>query len=158
MGCEETKDLLALYAGGEVDAEERAPVEAHVAACAACARDLDGYREARVRLSALGEPDGERDGGLDVWCSVQEELFPWRRSPSRKRGQVVLKYAAIFIVGVALGLVAHAFTRLSESEPFAAPSVGVAQEPVRAGVRPVHGGSPSFRFDLPPLRSDDRNR
>ena len=164
MGCEETKELLALFAGGEIEAQDRDSVEVHVAGCASCARELDSYRETRTRLSALGEPSDSTDVP-DVWSGVQAELFPWRQPSSwksGKRGPVLIRYAAVFIVGMAIGLVANAFLRTlndSADSSFSTTAVAAPQDPISAEVRPVHGGASEFRFELPSnFSSDHRDR
>ena len=68
MGCEEIRDLLALYAGGESYDSERAAVEAHVAICAACARELDQSR-----------------GRLLVWHQHHPRPEPDRRPGPRRQ-------------------------------------------------------------------------
>src|SRR5687768_1868129 len=50
--CEE-RDLLAAYYDGELDADARTRVEAHVRGCAACARELELIRAAAEPLRRL---------------------------------------------------------------------------------------------------------
>ena len=107
MGCEEIRDLLALYAGGESYDRDREAVEAHVAVCAACARELDHFREARANLALL------RDGTVPpatfktLWSNVRADLFPQKTVHRTAWFDAALRYAAVTMVGIAIGVVIH---------------------------------------------------
>ena len=107
MGCEEIRDLLALYAGGESYENERLAVEAHVAVCAACARELDQYREARANLALLREGQAPSGTFKSIWTAVRADRFPAKPVPSIFWADNVLRYAAVAMVGLAIGVVAH---------------------------------------------------
>jgi len=107
MGCDEVRDLLALYAGGESYDHERAAVEIHVGVCAACARELDQYREARANLALLREGDAPPGTFKTIWAGVRAERFPARPARSPAWLDPALRYAAVAMVGVAIGVVAH---------------------------------------------------
>lgn len=107
MGCEEIRDLLALYAGGESYDSERTAVEAHVAVCAACARELDQYREARANLMSLREGTAPAGTFKNLWSGVRADLFPQKAAPRLAWFDEALRYAAVVMVGVAIGVLAH---------------------------------------------------
>lgn len=107
MGCDEVRDLLALYAGGESYENERVAVEAHVAVCAACARELDQYREARANLSVLREGSAPAGTFKSIWAAVRADRFPARPVPATSFADHALRYAAVAMVGLAIGVVAH---------------------------------------------------
>ncbi len=111
MGCEEVRDLLALYAGGESYENERAAVEAHVAVCAACARELDQYREARANLALLREGDAPPGTFKAIWSAVRADRFPAKPVASVSRFDHALRYAAVAMVGLALGVLVHVAQR-----------------------------------------------
>src|SRR5579864_8537591 len=107
MGCEEIRDLLALYAGGESYDHERCAVEAHVAVCAACARELDQYREARANLALLREGSAPVGTFKSIWSAVRTDRFAAKPVSTSSRADHVLRYAAVAMVGLAIGVVAH---------------------------------------------------
>ena len=107
MGCEEVRDLLALYAGGESYDHERAAVEAHVAVCAACARELDQYREARANLALLREGSAPPGTFKAIWPAVRADRFPAKPAAEVSRLDHALRYAAIALAGLSIGVVAH---------------------------------------------------
>src|SRR6185295_4819738 len=111
MGCEEIRDLLAIVAGGEAVDGDRAAVEEHVLLCASCARELDLYREARANLASLREEGAPPGTWKSIWTGVKAELFP--RKPSRATAWFdnALRYAAVVMAGVAIGVGAHLTTR-----------------------------------------------
>lgn len=57
VGCEEWREALIAYLYEEVDTRERVRVAAHVAACAACARELEALGATRQHLAAWAPPD-----------------------------------------------------------------------------------------------------
>src|SRR5687768_16254747 len=107
MGCDEIQDLLALYAGGESYDHERASVEAHVAFCAAGARELDHFREARANLALLREGAPPAGTFKTLWTSVRADLFPRKATPRFAWADDALRYAAVAMVGIAIGVLIH---------------------------------------------------
>lgn len=103
MSCDDIRDLLPLFAGGELEDGERVLAEAHLDHCPSCARELDLYREDHARLADLrgDEPPA------GTWKALQEgirsELFP-RQS---FRHAFPLRLAAALVVGLALGIALH---------------------------------------------------
>jgi anti-sigma factor RsiW len=156
MGCEDVRDLLALYAGGECRDEERVAVEAHVSLCSSCARELDQYREARAALAGLAGGEVPPGTWKELWTGVRSEVLPGRirRWPSI---DAVLRCAAALMVGLAIGVLAHATRRptplnASHRAPAAAPSALA----VPAAVRPLEVAPPrdEMRFHAPRARSE----
>jgi anti-sigma factor RsiW len=101
MSCDDIRDLLPLFAGGELEDGERVLAEAHLDHCPSCARELDLYREDRARLADLrgDEPPA------GTWKALQEgiraELFP------RKASRLPLRLAAALLLGLTLGFALH---------------------------------------------------
>jgi anti-sigma factor RsiW len=136
MGCEEIRDLLALYAGGESYQNERAAVEAHVAVCAACARELDQYREARANLAVLREGQAPPGTFKNLWSGVRADLFPQKTAPRLAWFDAALRYAAIGMVGIAIGVLVHVATR-HDLGPSAAPLASQAPVNIVSPVQPA---------------------
>jgi len=140
MGCEEIRDLLALYAGGESYENERVAVEAHVAVCAACARELDHFREARANLALLREGSAPPGTFRTLWTGVRADLFPQKVAARAGWLDASLRYAAVTMVGIAIGVLIHVAER-REAPPAAATAVVVA---------PVNGVTPVLPATLTP--------
>lgn len=136
MGCEEIRDLLALYAGGESYDHERTAVEAHIAVCAACARELDLFREARANLALLREGDAPPGTFKAIWAGVKTDRFPAAPVKSFAWADTVLRYAAVVMVGVAIGVVAH-FSQRSRLGPETIPTTATAPVTIPAPVQPA---------------------
>ena len=149
MGCEEIRDLLALYAGGESYESEREAVEGHVAICAACARELDHFREARANLALL------RDGPVPpatfktLWSNVRVDLFPQKAATRLAWFDAALRYAAVTMVGIAIGVLIHYADR-RESSPITASAPSVTP---MAPAQHATLGSPRFPFRTKPRAS-----
>jgi anti-sigma factor RsiW len=167
MGCEEIRDLLALYAGGESYENERTAVEAHVAVCAACARELDQHREMRSNLASLREGQAPTGTFKSIWPGVRSDLFP-SKQPANVLSwfDAVLRYAAVVMVGVAIGVIVHygqrrdaspALPRLMVAAPELIPApVSPATMPrmlVPSGPRPSTRLEPDGLFYLPRVES-----
>jgi len=127
MGCEEIRDLLALYAGGESYENERSVVEAHGGVGAAGARELDQYREARANLAMLREGQPPAGTFKSLWNGVRADLFPPKVSPRLMWFDAALRYAAITMVGLSIGVMVHYTTR---REAGRAPAPTAAASPV----------------------------
>lgn len=136
MGCEEIRDLLALYAGGESYDHERASVEAHVAVCAACARELDLYREARANLALLREGDAPPGTFKAIWAGVKADRFPAGPARNLAGADTILRYAAVAMVGVAIGVIVH-FAQRSRLGPESTPATATAPVTIPAPVQPA---------------------
>jgi anti-sigma factor RsiW len=133
MGCEEIRDLLALYAGGESYDHEKTAVEAHVAVCAACARELDHFREARANLALLREGTPPAGTFKTLWTNVRAELFPRKAAPRFAWVDDVLRYAAVTMVGIAIGVLIHYADR-RDAPVASAPDAAMAPTTVGAPV------------------------
>jgi anti-sigma factor RsiW len=125
MGCEEIRDLLALYAGGESYDSEREAVEAHVAVCAACARELDHFREARANLALLRDGPVPPAAFKSLWSNVRADLFPQKAAARLAWFDAALRYAAVTMVGIAIGVVIHYADR-RDAAPVAASAPAMA--------------------------------
>ena len=136
MGCEEIRDLLALYAGGESYDNERVAVEAHVAVCAACARELDQYREARANLAMLREGQAPPGTFKNLWSGVRADLFPQKTTPRLAWFDAALRYAAVGMVGIAIGVLAHYGTR-RDAGPLMAPTPSQPLVNIASPVQPA---------------------
>ena len=85
MSCERIENLLVSYADGELEAADRAAVEAHLRTCEDCAALLDCLRAASASLAALPEiePDPELRRTLHA--------IPSRKSAARRAFDLLLK-------------------------------------------------------------------
>jgi len=68
-------DRLSEYVDGELAAEERASLEAHLATCAACRATLEDLRKVVARSRALDD----RAPKADLWPGIHARLTPGRR-------------------------------------------------------------------------------
>ncbi len=165
MSCDEIRDLLALYAGGEAREDERAEVEAHVGLCAACARELDQYREMRANLSPLRELEAPAGTWKSLWHGLRAELFPRPAPRALLFLDTAVRYAAVLMVGLAIGVAIHFFQRAPERSPLAAPPRMNVEPTVVSGpgaLRAIPGGTafplaPSPRPQPPRAPSESSN-
>ena len=51
MSCDEFKGSMMGYLDGELDAEQRARLESHLAACEACTREMGELRKLKEELA-----------------------------------------------------------------------------------------------------------
>jgi len=81
MTCSETRDLLSAWLDQALDAHEREQVEAHLAGCSECRRELEGLRSTVAVLSRLEHPRAPV-GFVD---KVMGEIYPapWYRKLGR---------------------------------------------------------------------------
>ena len=81
MTCSETRDLLSAWLDQALDPHEREQVEAHLAGCPECCRELEGLRSTVTVLSRVGHPRAPV-GFVD---RVMGEVYPapWYRKLGR---------------------------------------------------------------------------
>jgi pyruvate/2-oxoglutarate dehydrogenase complex dihydrolipoamide acyltransferase (E2) component len=81
MTCSETRDLLSAWLDQALDAHEREQVEAHLASCPECRRELEGLRSTVTVLSRVEHPRAPV-GFVD---RVMGEVYPapWYRKLGR---------------------------------------------------------------------------
>jgi len=150
MGCEEVRDLVDIVAAGEAPDAQRLAVEEHCTRCASCAKELDLYREARAHLALLREGDAPPGTWKSLWADVRADLFPRKPSRSVARFDASLRYAAVVMVGVAIGVGTHVATRPAASGPAAAAPVADSGR-VSAPVHAVTTSEPApFRIEVAP--------
>jgi hypothetical protein len=77
-------DRLSAYLDGELKNAERERLEAHVAACAACAVALAELREVMARARSLVDTPP----ATDLWPAIEARLEP-RSAPAKEPGTVV---------------------------------------------------------------------
>lgn len=154
MGCEEIRDLLALYAGGEAHENERVAVEAHVGLCAGCARELDQYREMRSNLAALREEEAPPGTWKALWQGVRDDLFPTPAWRGLAFFDASLRYAAALMVGLALGVGIYLYQRPPLPIPSAAQWIPRANSDgeVLTTVRPEEGTARTVTATRAPFR------
>jgi anti-sigma factor (TIGR02949 family) len=136
MGCEDVRDLLAIYVGGECRDEDAETVEAHVALCGPCARELDLYREARAALATLADAPAPPGLGKAIWAGVKAEISPRAARPRPPWFDEALRYAALLMLGIGGGVLAYQLR-------------GPAPEPAVAVDRPL---LTNFRTVAPEIR------
>ena len=110
MTCERTEGLLSAYLEGELAAAERAGVEAHLAACPACAGLLGLLQE--TLAATAGFPEAEPSAGLMARLYAIPETAAAGRKPFFRPifdwlGRPALQpvYAALTAVFIALSFV-----------------------------------------------------
>lgn len=119
--CDLVRETLGAIVDGEISALERQTVDAHLAACTACSRDLSALRAVHQRLGALprsGAPSSlrarvvalSREDGVSVarpatagsfWSSRIPRVF---RSPAFAVALIMLVAAGAFVRGSGLML------------------------------------------------------
>ena len=119
--CEDVRELLPEYA--EPGPRPAGPIEVHLASCAACRSDLEGYRGLLSSLAAYREvevavPDGYLEGSLrSARLASYRRFVPSRahlRAVSVRAGSALgrhgtgIRYAAATLGGAAAGATAIA--------------------------------------------------
>ncbi len=104
MDCKEVKQLLAAYLDNEVTAEERRQIEAHLAVCPDCKKELDELAKAQTNLrQAFHAAASQAEYRRDTWRELQPELQAYRPSflsllRTRRRRLVVTLIMAVLII------------------------------------------------------------
>lgn len=118
-------DRLSEYLDGELGVAERAALEAHVAACAACRTTLDELRRVVARAQGLDD----RPPTADLWPAIADQIGVARLAGQRARRRFSFTVPQLAAASVALALcsggVAWLLVRSRVPAPIAtAPSSG----------------------------------
>jgi hypothetical protein len=86
MKCREVKRALVAYQDGEVMPSERTLIEAHLAGCASCERELAALGSGRRRLAgSLKSAAAQAAPSPEAWSHLQEKLAAEAPSPGDTR-------------------------------------------------------------------------
>jgi hypothetical protein len=114
MDCKSISGLLAAYLDGEVTAEERGQIEAHLSACPQCSEELealtatrDGLRQALKEMAAKATPPAGSWDRIKKRAGIEdrvEQPAPKRRSPALITVPISIFLLAILIGGIFAGM------------------------------------------------------
>lgn len=108
MRCEDARERLNDYVDGMLSENQSVQVEEHVAACAACRREVDALRAFLDQTAAL-----PRDifPERDLWSDIESALaatpsaaLVWHPRQLTRRRKLMLSAAAVLLVGVGIRL------------------------------------------------------
>jgi len=145
---EEWTDKLSDYLDGELSADERDAVEAHLRTCAPCAAVLDDLKRvvARAATAAARPPDADLWAGIAARIETGGAASPGRVMPFGRREArrftftlPQLAAAAALLIAVSGGLAWNAAERIGAADP----SVSVAQPPQTPQTADADAASPA---------------
>ena len=82
MTCRKVRKALPLMAGGDLAPRKAARVEAHLAACAGCRRELEEYQAAIGRVREAAREEGAANWTEGEWAALMARVAGGR--PDRK--------------------------------------------------------------------------
>ena len=98
MDCNQVEQLLADYLSGEILPDAGEELEAHLASCEACLREVGSLRATLGQLESLPTVSCEQATRSTVCLEVR------RRTPTHLRIlAATLRYAAVLVLGLFLG-------------------------------------------------------
>jgi len=182
-----TEELLPWYVNGTLDGDERARVEAHLAHCLHCRRELAAQRELQAMLArdeaevavghALARAHARIDRLESRWRPVangRRVLKGWRRASPWVRAVLLGQLALVLTLGLALvgnRDEAHLYRTLGTSSAPAAPAArlafvadrGAREDELRAvlveiGARVVAQRDDEYTVEVAPERSAEALR
>ena len=161
MSCSKLENMLALYAGGELDARDARSVEEHLRVCAECRKELDGIRSALGALkdAACTEemlPSQDRSYWLELESRLRERALGVERLSLG--GSWWVKAPALFAQAALVLVVAGAVAWFAVHQPastVAPPAPRAAIEPEAAPVIVFYSPNGSSRqAEVSPLPAD----
>jgi len=104
MKCEHAKEFFSEYIEKSLDKPTGVALEAHLTACGACQRDLDGLRQTWGALNAVPAVEAPADLAWRVMCRLQEEkLQRLETEQTRKARNPFLGWLQALTPGAAFG-------------------------------------------------------
>lgn len=140
MKCDEIKELITLYAGGELASGEVALVDSHIFSCKPCREEAEEYRAIGKKLSALKEEPVSDDLWDDMWSGIKEGINGEKKVV---QFDVILKYAAMLLLGLGVGFFGYMLNRGYDSE------IGATAEQVTARKTPFAESIVARKLFLP---------
>lgn len=113
MTCHDAKFALDALLDRELGAEEEAALRRHLAGCPPCARELE---DRRSFTGLLSESFGRALEGVRPAPGERERAAEGMAASSRRRLLLPARAAAVLVLGIAVGLVVHAFQRFTQAE------------------------------------------
>jgi anti-sigma factor RsiW len=131
-------DSLSAYIDDELSAPERATVEAHLRACAACAAELDAMR--RIVAWAGGVASSDTAPSRDLWPGIHARITNVRQPRRITLSIAQLAAAAVILIAVSAGSAWVITSRTIQAPGASAPSIQAEVEPTPPAdvVRPVN--------------------
>jgi anti-sigma factor RsiW len=154
MTCNGARELIPLFVGGDLTEGRMAEVRDHLAQCADCARELQKFESCRELVAELRAPELSRSQVHEMWTAIRQEIaLPAQPRVIRLNSAVLLKMAAVAVIGISVGYSAYglvsAFAQPDVKAPAAltpVPPMSEAAKDLRADeVRPAGGPA-----ELPP--------
>ena len=147
-------EALVEYLYGEIDADTRARVDAHLASCGACRDTLDGMRGARAELATWTVP--ERPLGFTILPTdavrPAAAVRPWWASGALAAAAVILLAVAAAIANLEITYGSDGVTlRTGWSRPPAAQAAAPQPASVPAAARAAAPASAPWRAELSDL-------
>lgn len=104
MTCQKAKELMPLYAGGDLRPRLMTAVRAHVDSCPSCWKELAEYRESLSRLKVAAKDERVPDWSEDEWRALAARFRPAAATRERPGFLGRPRWAAASVLGVFLGL------------------------------------------------------
>ncbi len=147
-------EALVEYLYGEIDADTRARVDAHLASCAGCRETLDGMRGARAELAAWTVPERPLGFTIVPADAVRPAALvrPWWASGALAAAAVILLAVAAAIANLEITYGSDGVTlRTGWSRPPAAQAAAQQPASVPVAARAATPVSTPWRADLSEL-------
>lgn len=156
MTCDAARELCSALLDEALDASERAALDAHLATCAECRRELDDLRRTVAVLHAVERPRAPV-GFVDRVIEAAQPV-PWhRRLRDRLAGVRILRVpveaAAVVVVA---SLAVYVFYRTPELQQAATPEAPVMAPDIKTNKTPPWVTSGSESPAPPPAPQEDR--
>ncbi|MDI7277476.1 MAG: zf-HC2 domain-containing protein, partial [Anaerolineae bacterium] len=153
MNCTEIRELLPLYADGDLEGAEHQAVAEHLETCLDCARRLEADRELTVALAELAAPAGigamERSVRDRVMAEVQKEQR-WRPlwQAAERLGNVTVWATVSAVVALLVLALAISWRPMMQRLGRVAPAAP-APQPTEAPTAPEFGPARDL-LEMPP--------
>jgi anti-sigma factor RsiW len=107
MTCVETKELIPLLAGKDLDGDEAAGVREHIAACPACRAEYDGFAACVKALAQASPADVPESVLKGFWDGVEQGIARKdEHAPAFRSFRHIAAAAAVLLLGIGVGFLA----------------------------------------------------
>ena len=151
MNCENFEMLMADALGDELGEDDRAPFEAHRAACETCRREYESLKRTVDAMRTLAGPRKvrvQRDGERLVIQPIDSDALSVSHGskPVALQSSGLLRFAASILIAFTAGYAIHAGLMMADDarqEPLVNQVENVAPTSVRGSLISAHARNPS---------------
>jgi len=158
MTCRKARKAMPLLADGDLSAKRASRIEAHVASCPSCRRELEEFRTALAGAKSAARAEKAEIWGEAEWAALMARITAERPAagtaavPGRRRWELAAGLATIVLLAALAILFKDSLFRGGRMAPAPGPMIADMGE-TKTGLEEPGGITPGSRGEQPARRA-----